>query len=261
MVRGMQARTLCPGSNQPSFRPTQSPADEADIVALLCTLLEPIGAYRRQYTKHSKGRRPSSRKRKRTSTNQNPPAMPHQPTPPPPEISAHILVGFNTNVRFLESLAKRSKPRGFANSSSKSLPTPTMETHGNLVSLPVVFVCRDSLPSLLTASLPILAAAASSGLPEEPPVRLVPLRKESEEKLVQALNQPKAGFVGVMSSAPGSEGLVEIVRKRVGSVDVPWLQEVASGQYLPVDIRQTEVQRGPRRTRKGVPKSTTGRAC
>jgi ribonuclease P/MRP protein subunit POP3 len=65
--------------------------------------------------------------------------------------------------------------------------------------------------------------------------------------LAQALHQPTVGFIGLRSDTGAAKNLIDLVRDRVQPVDVPWLKEAGSATYLPVKIRRTEVQVGPKK--------------
>ena len=225
-----------------------SSTDEADIVDLLCRVLDPVGNYRREHIKPSRGK--SSRKRKRRvakSTQDAAPATDVKPAPPTPEISSHITLGFNATIRRLELLSAVSRPQSLGREIITEFEDETVESIQLLPFLSAVFICRTGLPPILTSSLPLLAATASSAFPKEPPIRLVPLDKAAEEKLAKALHQPKVGFVGLQSDVPAAEILTTLVRDRVQPVDVPWLREASSGTYLPVKVRGAEVNVRPRK--------------
>ena len=108
----------------------------------------------------------------------------------------------------------------------------------------VVFVCRSTLPPMLTTSLPTLAATASLAFPYEPATRLVPLSAKAEARLAEVLRQPKVGFVGILSNAPKSKSLVDFVQETVDAIDVPWLRESSKGEYLPVKTQTVDVSVG-----------------
>jgi ribonuclease P/MRP protein subunit POP3 len=217
-----------------------SSQDEADIVDLLCRLLEPIGHHRREHLKPSRGS--SSRKRKRKAAQHATSSTDATPAPPAPAIFSYITLGFNTTIRHLESLSAISTPQ--------PLGGPTLEQSesiGQLAPLSAVFVCRAGLPPILTSSLPLLTATASRAFPDEPPTRLIPLGKTAGDRLAQTLHQPTVGFIGLRSDTAAAKNLIDLVRDRVQPVDVPWLKEVGSATYLPVKIRQTEVKVGPKK--------------
>jgi hypothetical protein len=65
--------------------------------------------------------------------------------------------------------------------------------------------------------------------------------------LAQALHQPTVGFIGLRSDTAAAKNLIDLVQDRVQPVDVPWLREAGSATYLPVKIRRTEVQVGPKK--------------
>jgi ribonuclease P/MRP protein subunit POP3 len=217
-----------------------SSQDEADIVDLLCRLLEPIGQHRREHLKPSRGS--SSRKRKRKAAQHATASTDATPAPPTTAISSHITLGFNTTIRYLESLSAISTPQ--------PLGGPTLEQSKPihpLAPLSAVVVCQAGLPPILTSSLPLVIATASLAFPEEPPIRLIPLGKRAGDRLAQALHQPTVGFIGLRSDTAAAKNLIDIVRDRVQPVDVPWLKEADSATYLPVKIRQTEVHVGPKK--------------
>ena len=219
--------------------------DEADIVELLCRLLEPIGIHRRAHVKPSKGK--SSRKRKRKSSQGAASTVDAAPAPPTTTVSSHITLGFNTTIRLLESLSAASRPQSLGGASPEPSKDAAAKSIELMTPLSAVFVCHTGLPPLLTSSLPLLAATASLAFPKEPPIRLVPLGKIAGDRLAQALHQPTVRFVGLQSDTPAAESLLELVRERVQPVDVPWLKETSAGAYLPVKIRKTEVKVGPKK--------------
>ena len=227
-----------------------SSPDEAEIVDLLCRVLDPVGNYRREHIKPSTGKSSRKRKRKRRvakSTQDAAPATDAEPAPPAPEVSSHITLGFNTTIRRLELLSAVSRPQSLGGEISAKSEDETGKSIRLLPSLSAVFICRTGLPPILTSSLPLLAATASSAFPKEPPIRLVPLSKAAEDKLAIALHQPKVGFVGLQADAPAAEILTTLVRDRIPPVDVPWLREASSSTYLPVKVRRTEVNVRPRK--------------
>jgi ribonuclease P/MRP protein subunit POP3 len=226
-----------------------SSIDEADIVDLLCRLLEPIGDYRREHVRPSKGKSSRKRKRevKRTLTQESTDAAAATPAHPIPDIFSHITLGFNTTIRHLESLSAISRPQSLGEASLEHLQDAAAKSVERLAPLSAVFVCRTGLPPILTSCLPLLTATASLAFPDLPPIRLVPLGKSAEGKLAQALNQPKVGFVGLQSDISSAGVLLDTVRSRVEPVDVPWLKEASIGEYLPVKVKQTEVKVGPKK--------------
>lgn len=225
-----------------------SSSNEADIADLLCKLLEPVGNFRREHIKPSKGN--SSRKRKRNLAKAAVAGNDFK-TAPPPEIFSHITLGFNSTVRHLESLSEFSKPLSLVETSLEASRDVSAGSVDQLSPLSAVFVCLTGLPPILTSSLPLLAATASLASIEEPPILLVPLGKVAGEKLAQAVHQPRVGFVGLLSDTSTAENLMDLVRTHVQPVGVPWLKEADSGTYLPAKIRQTEVKVGLKKEKAG----------
>jgi ribonuclease P/MRP protein subunit POP3 len=47
-------------------------------------------------------------------------------------------------------------------------------------------------------------------------------------------------FIGLVEAAPHSKSLVEVVRRCVPEIEIPWLKEVRESKYLPVKINAIE---------------------
>jgi len=217
-------------------RPVISQEDEQTILELLCRLLQPIGDYRRQHIRPSKGKRRNKRKRNEEeehATGLN--RMFAEEAVPRPQIQDYLTTGFNSIVRSLEATSQISRPVPISQHHSDIQKRPD-ET----AALSAVFVCRSILPRILLSSLPLLAATASLARPQSPPIRLVSLSDSAEVKLAQAMHQARVGFVGIREDAPDAKALLGFVRNAIDPVDVPWLDETASARYLPVQINSTE---------------------
>lgn len=162
-----------------------------------------------------------------------------------PEISSFITLGFNATVRHLELLSALSRPTLLAGSRLENdrITSTSSETFS------AVFVCRESLPTALTASLPLLAATASLAHPEQPHIRLIPLRKDAGEQIAKVLGIPRLGIAGLKRGASGAIGLTQLIQQKVQVTEVPWLQEAKIGTYLPVNVKQTEADRGHKEQR------------
>lgn len=150
-------------------------------------------------------------------------------------------------MRHLERLSASCKPQTLVREpfeTSEELPKPHSEA---VAPLAAVFVCRTSQSPILTSSLPFLIATASRAHDGEPPIRLISLSEAAEAKLAHALHQPRAGFVGLQTDAPGATSLIDLVRRSIQAVDVPWLAGTSSGNYLPVKIKKTDVKVGQKK--------------
>lgn len=103
----------------------------------------------------------------------------------------------------------------------------------------VIFLPK-SRNDLIYAHLPLMSRTASTLRPRLAATRLVPLNPTAETRIAAALGLPRAGVVGVLEGAPGSELLAGYVRQHVQPVEVPWIEEATRGEYLPLQT-QTEV--------------------
>lgn len=164
-----------------------------------------------------------------------------------------LTVGFNSTVRHLENLAHRASPASRtplamhvsphpipASSIDPELRKQTSIEDPNPIPLrhmAAVFVPRSSQPSVLHSHLPLLVYTASLAHPLSPQTRLVTLPKGCETRLAVALGLPRVNFVGLMDGdVAGAAELVELVREAVPVVDVPWLEQLRNGTYLPANV-------------------------
>ena len=115
-----------------------------------------------------------------------------------------------------------------------------------------VFVARADQPSILAAHLPLLIQTASLAYPSKPPIRLVSLPSKANERLSTSLDLPRVGVIGLLEGAPGTDDLVEFVRRNVSAVEMPWLQGAMVGSYLPVSIKVVETSAPVAPRRKGL---------
>ncbi len=215
-------------------------------------LLGPIGQYRSIHVVPSKGKKRKKRKRKDVlpaektidqdqSNNVEKMALDY------PHLLQYITVGFNSTTRHLELLAQSSMPNilndvlPHIESNDANIGSKRMEkVEQQLKPLVAVFVPREDQPSILHSHLPLLTTTASLASSPSLKARLVSLPKGAVEKLRAALGIPRVGLVGLMEDAPGSVPLVKFVREHVPLVEVPWLQEVGTGAYLPVEIKSIQ---------------------
>ncbi|TVY33014.1 hypothetical protein LSUB1_G007330 [Lachnellula subtilissima] len=234
--------------------PEINPEQQDTILELLCSILSPIGQHRLKYAEPSKGKRDKKRKRKEAKLAEVPLDT---STPPVPDISSFVVVGLNSIVRHLESSSKASKPEQARDyvievtkadelteakipETTNSDAKPQPSTH-----LSAIFVPGSSQPSILNAHLPQLIATASKENQDLPATRLVQLPKDCDARLCEALGLSRVSFIGLLEGAPHSKALVELVRKSVLEIEVPWIQEAKKGKYLPVNINATETLAPP----------------
>ncbi|KIW96170.1 uncharacterized protein Z519_03237 [Cladophialophora bantiana CBS 173.52] len=202
--------------------PTISPDTEQALLQLLLRLLQPIGEFRRDQVARSKGKGRAGKVNK-TQEDSLPEWM--------PDIYDHLTVGFNSTVRRLESLARGRKPQLLSQHTDADL---LGHSRANLF---VVFICRQNFPDVMTSSLPLLIATSA---PKVARARLVEWSSQAEEKLAQALHQPRVGVLGIEEGAPGTENLLRCVRETVDAVDVPWLDQTSTPIYQSVNIQTVE---------------------
>ncbi|EXJ72793.1 uncharacterized protein A1O5_03940 [Cladophialophora psammophila CBS 110553] len=203
--------------------PTLSPDSEQALLQLLLRLLQPIGDFRRDHVARSKGKGRAGKVNKKTQEDSLPEWM--------PDIYDHLTLGFNSTVRRLESLACSRKPRLLSQHTDAD---PLGHSRANLF---VVFICRQNLPDVMTSSLPLLIATSA---PKIARARLVEWSSQAEEKVAQALHQPRVGVLGIEEGAPGTETLLRCVRDTVDAVDVPWLDQTSTPIYQSVNIQTVE---------------------
>ncbi|QYT04251.1 hypothetical protein H0G86_011173 [Trichoderma simmonsii] len=204
--------------------------DQDSILELLCHLLSPIGQHRRVHTKTSKGKRAAKREKRAKSKVDEVPNSVKIPTPPSPELSASVDVGFNS---ITQNLGLCTSPPDEPNKSHKDYS--------------MIFVARGSQSQAFNQHFPQLVAAASRNLPDKEKVRLVGFSKPCSEKLGSVLGIPRASSVAVSRHAPGADALFAVVQNLVAPVDSPWLNETPSTTYKPTQIGSVETTIGTKR--------------
>jgi ribonuclease P/MRP protein subunit POP3 len=203
---------------------------------LIASLLEPIGTHRRMHVTPSKGKRKRTTQCKEQSTLKETSSTDEKvTTPDQPEISSHILVGLSSITRYMEKMVTQRISCSVA--ATADIPDPSSPAkEGDRGSrseraLAAIFVCRSSQPSVLHVHLPQLVASASLAVPTSDPIRLVQLPQGCEERLCSALNLPSVGFVALYENAPNSNALLDLVRRAVPAIEVPWLVEAQSTEF------------------------------
>lgn len=242
--------------------PPMTLEDQDVVLDLLCSLLHPIGSYRRNFASSSKGkRRAKALKAGRKEGGSLPePENPQDVSmvepaarPQPPDLSRFLTVGFNSTVRYLENLSHRASPASMtplaqlvtlhpkpaAMAGGEGAPEPTDEASADSdrpsSSPPIaaVFVPRSSQPSVLHSHLPLLVYTASLAHQSGPQTRLVTLPKGSEARLCTSLGLKRANVVGLIQGAAETDALLELIRARVPIIRVPWHSRAESGAFFP----------------------------
>jgi hypothetical protein len=117
------------------------------------------------------------------------------------------------------------------------------KTH-SLNPLAAVFVLRPSQPTVLHAHLPQLIATSTFSTPALPAPRLVQLPDGCGPKLCECLGLARVSFIGLREGAPNSKYLIDLIRRAVPEVKIPWLQEAQNAAYLAVKINAVETTIG-----------------
>lgn len=209
-----------------AFRPVLDPDEEAAILALLLPVLSPVGDHRRRHAKNKeKKKRPTSTVPEILSEHSG------HSSSVPAQIQDYLTVGFNSTTRKLQSLSAARTPTGLYKAPSNG---ETVRSAGQVAA---VFVCRDSLPEIMTSSLPILISTAA---PRETRARLIEISPQAEAKVAHALGLPRVGMLGLEPGAPGTEALLGLVLEKTQVVDVPWLDLTSLPSYVAVQVERME---------------------
>jgi len=250
--------------------PETSAQNQETILELLCSIISPLGQHRTNHVTPSQGKRSQKRKREEAKKKADPGVEPGDTLsiPSTPEISSHLIVGLHNITRRLESLSQASKPAAITvsqegakdhvqqtsnlkletNDTASALEnqeshdvsadireTPQIPTH-----IAAIFVPMSTHPAVLHAHLPQLIFTASLAHPSLPSTRLVQLPKGSDARLCDALGLPRVSIIGILEGAPHSNALIDVVRKTVPKIDVPWLKEMREEKYLKVKVNAIE---------------------
>ncbi len=113
----------------------------------------------------------------------------------------------------------------------------------------VVFVARSGQSSAFHCHFPQIVARASQSRPTDSPIRLVGFSKACEDRLSAALGIPRVSSVALREDAPHSKGLVDFVREHVAPIEVSWLREVQSGNFLETKIDGVPTKVGTKKQR------------
>ncbi|OPB45108.1 hypothetical protein A0O28_0073140 [Trichoderma guizhouense] len=204
--------------------------DQDSMLELLCHLLSPIGQHRRIHTKTSKGKRAAKREKRAKSKVDEVPNSVKIPTPPSPELSASVDVGFNS---ITQNLGLHTSPPDESNKSNKDYS--------------MIFVARGSQSQAFNQHFPQLVAAASRNLPDKEKIRLVGFSKPCSEKLGSVLGIQRVSSVAISRHAPGADALFAVVQNLVAPVDSPWLNETPGTTYKSTQIGSVETTIGTKR--------------
>jgi ribonuclease P/MRP protein subunit POP3 len=218
-----------------------------DLTTYASSLLEPIGRHRSAFVVPSKGKRAKKRKRdeenaaKANASELTSASQAHTlPNQPPPEVSKHITVGFNSIVRCLDPAARRMID---GSSASDNISGPDSEP----LNLTAIFVDRSSCAEILWSQLPYLAIAAGarSALP---PARLVPLPRGAAARLSSAVGIQRATIIGFGRDVPDAQALTQYVAEHVASIEIPWMTGLSASIFKPTEVG---LHQSPRERERG----------
>jgi hypothetical protein len=141
---------------------------------------------------------------------------------------------------------ERGEPLAPSGSSKRKLSEPPGVAPWSLkVHFSAIFVSYGAKPDVLLSHLPQMVAAAALAHPRLPKTRLVQLPEGSEARLCQSLSMPGVSVIGVLSGAPYSKSLVDLVIENVPEIELPCLDEKFQTRYLPVKINTIEMPEKP----------------
>src|SRR5436190_2029508 len=193
------------------------------FLVLISRLLEPVGLWRSQAARCSRGRRwkKSERRKARLATSR----CAERSIPRPqvglssqPVISSYMTLGANSTTRTLGSLGHGYTP-GTARQTIQGKVSSPNPLWSNTASTPewlaAVFVCRSTQPIPLHAHLPALVAMASNAEPQNPAIRLVSPPQTAATRLSKSLHLPRVGIVGIAENCPQAAALIAHVRQHV----------------------------------------------
>lgn len=210
----------------------------------MCSLISPLGHYRKSFLTPSEGKREKSRKRKSRSETSVPAAV-----PPPPELSMYLDVGLSKTSRYLERLSslplvapcpppEEDQDQGEPENQN---PDPGQSPYA------VVFVSRSGLCPAFHSHFPQMVAMASRSLPAGQSIRLVGFSKACGDRLSSCLGIHRTSCIAIRDNAHLSKGIIEFVRDRVPPVEVPWLREAENPQFLETKINASKIPVGAKR--------------
>ncbi|KAK0630800.1 hypothetical protein B0T17DRAFT_529343 [Bombardia bombarda] len=240
--------------------PQISQENQDVILELLCRLLAPLGSYRKLNTKPSKGKRKRARKEPSTDGSTTTTAESSAPPPPAPELAAYIDVGLANISRNLQGMTAQegkttstAKPEDDNDTSAQHEQQPaTTKKKDSKPPCSIVFVARSGQSSAFNCHFPQMVAAAASKRSdpsETEAIRLVGFSKSCEERLAAALGIPRVSSIALREGAPQAKGLVDFVRENVRPVEVAWIQEARSGEYLKTNIEAVSTLVGSKRSK------------
>ncbi|KAL5432286.1 hypothetical protein PMIN06_012058 [Paraphaeosphaeria minitans] len=213
--------------------PDLTAQQKRDTTDLVCSLLQPLGDYRKTHLSPSKGkkRRRESQKEKNEDADKSTPNTP----PPPPEISHHILIGLNSVTRHLESLAAHTAPPSAPSHAKADAPPPDATPPRPLS---IVLIPHNHPPaSLPHAHIPTFVHLCTMTSQKDKAIRLLAVPPGCEPAIAEALHIPHVGALAIFEGAPGADALVAYVREHVAVTRCAWIEEAMGPEWKDTKIQ------------------------
>lgn len=212
-------------------RPMVKPEDSAYILDMLCSILEPLAAYKQLQDSTSK-----QEKKNRADILES----------AKPEISNYITLGFNKTNESLEKQARRFYASSGASEpiNAKKQDNAESTTSTGLNDISMVFVCKQDMKSaLLWNHFPSLCTAATLAIPEENhlKVRLIQLPSGAHSRLATAAGLDRLSVLGLRSgSSVTAQVEKRLIEKEIGIVEVPgWMNQLKLNPTIISSLKTT----------------------
>lgn len=209
------------------------------LTPLRPSLLEPVGYYRREHVKPSKGKRSAKADNAAKKSQKHTAA---DMAVPPPELISKMDVGLHAITRNLETRS------GCEAGDHTSPPAEKGDTTDEPYSM--IFVTRGDQSSAFNCHFPRMVAAASKDIDTDSRTRLVGFSKPCSERLSKCLNIARVSSIALSQDAPGSKALWDFVREKVETIDASWLEKSKKGSYHPTQINSIETTVGQKKMKK-----------
>ncbi|EAU92807.2 hypothetical protein CC1G_01852 [Coprinopsis cinerea okayama7 len=219
------------------------------VLAYLLTLLDGVASCHREHCRLSRKRKRAekaaqSNKKRTLDAGKAEPSqkdqemedaviLPDVTLPPKPTIMAHMVLGINAVTKRLEHQARQVRRIVLA----RPPEDQSLETKPPIA---YVFACRAEVnPSILIDHLPPLVAACNSATGKQF-VKLVPLPKDSEQRLAESLGIRSASIIAIDAQYPGLPELAARLES-VPLLTASWLTPSAvPTQLIPTHIKHVK---------------------
>jgi ribonuclease P/MRP protein subunit POP3 len=164
-----------------------------------------------------------------------------------PELAGHVDLGLSKISRTLQAVSGKGKPRPWSEEAPSKLGEP--DSSADTRPYAVVFVARSGQSSAFHCHFPQMVAFAAQSQSADKATRLVGFSKACEDRLSAALGIPRVSSIALREDAPQAKGLVDFVREHVAPIDVAWIQEARSSNFLETKIDAVPTKVGTKKPR------------